>query len=159
MVNPIGLAIAIAGGVLSTILAGTGSVIGIGYTGQAAAGVLSEDPDKFGPLLPLVALPGTQGFYGFIGTFVLIMKIGLLGGNIPAISLWQGVQLFVACMPVAVAGFLSAIWQGRVCTAGIEMVAKKSSETAKALIYGILVEIYAVLGLIITILVLTGMKF
>ena len=158
MTDPLGLAIAIAGGALAPILAGIGSAIGIGYTGQAASGVLSEDPEKFGPLLPLVALPGTQGFYGFIGGFLLLMKIGILGGTVPALSLWQGLQLFFACMPVAVAGLVSAIWQGKVCTAGIELVAKRPGESAKALIYGILVEIYAVLGLIVTILALTGMK-
>lgn len=158
MADPLGLAIAILGGALAAILAGIGSAIGIGYTGQAASGVLSEDPEKFGPLLPLVALPGTQGFYGFIGSFLLIMKIGILGGNVPPISLWQGLQLFFCCMPVAFAGLVSAIWQGKVCTAGIEMVAKRPGESAKALIYGILVEIYAVLGLIVTILSLTGMK-
>ncbi len=158
MTDPLGLAIAIAGGALAPILAGIGSAIGIGYTGQAASGVLSEDPEKFGPMLALVALPGTQGFYGFIGGFLLIMKIGILGGTVPALSLWQGLQLFFACMPVAIAGLVSAIWQGKVCTAGIELVAKRPGESAKALIYGILVEIYAVLGLIVTILALTGMK-
>jgi V/A-type H+-transporting ATPase subunit K len=158
MTDPLGLAVAIAGAALAAILGGIGSAIGIGYTGQAANGVLSEDPDKFGPLLPIVALPGTQGFYGFIGAFLLIMKIGILGGTVVSISLWQGFQLFFACMPVAVAGLVSAIWQGKVCTAGVEMVAKRPGEAAKALIYGILVEIYAVLGLIVTILTLTGMK-
>lgn len=158
MTDPLGLAIAIFGGALAAILAGIGSAIGIGYTGQAASGVLSEDPEKFGSLLPLVALPGTQGFYGFIGAFLLITKLGLLGGKLPPLTLWQGLQLFFACMPVAIAGLVSAMWQGKVCTAGIEMVAKRPSESAKALIYGILVEIYAVLGLIVTILTLTGMK-
>ncbi len=106
----------------------------------------------------MVALPGTQGFYGFLGAFLLMNKIGLLGGTVPAISLWQGLQLFFACMPIFLAGLVSAIWQGRVCTAGVEMVAKRPQESAKAVIYGILVEIYAVLGLIVTILSLVGMK-
>lgn len=159
MTDPLGLAIAISGGALAAILAGIGSAIGIGYTAQAANGVLSEDPEKFGQLLILVALPGTQGFYGFLGAFLLMTKIGLLGGTVPAISLWQGLQLFFACLPIALAGLVSAIWQGKVCTAGIEMVAKKPQESAKAVIFGILVEIYAVLGLIVTILSLMGMKF
>lgn len=158
MGDSLGLAIAIAGGALAAIFAGVGSAIGIGYTAQAANGVLSEDPEKFGSLLILVALPGTQGFYGFIGAFMVLLKIGILGGTIMPLTLQQGLQVFFAAMPVAIAGLVSAIWQGKVCTAGVEMVAKRPAEAAKAMIYGILVEIYAVLGLIVTIIAILLMK-
>ena len=70
----------------------------------------------------------------------------------------EGLQVFFAAMPVAIACLASAIWQGKVCTAGVEMVAKKPTESAKAMIYGILVEFYAVLGLIVTILAVVLMK-
>lgn len=153
-----GLAIAIAGGALAAILGGIGSAIGIGYAAQAANGVLSEDPEKFGSLLILVALPGTQGVYGFIGAFMVLQKIGIFGGAIVALTLQQGLQIFFAAMPVAIACLVSAIWQGKVCTAGVEMVAKRPAEAAKAMIYGILVEFYAVLGLIVTILAVVQMK-
>jgi F0F1-type ATP synthase membrane subunit c/vacuolar-type H+-ATPase subunit K len=53
-------------------LAGIGSAIGIGIVGRVANGVLSEDPNKFGSLLVLTALPGTQGFYGFIVSFMIL---------------------------------------------------------------------------------------
>ncbi len=153
-----GLAIAIAGGALAAILGGIGSAIGIGYAAQAANGVLSEDPEKFGSLLILVALPGTQGVYGFIGAFMVLQKIGIFGGAIVALTLQQGLQIFFAAMPVAIACLVSAIWQGKVCAAGVEMVAKRPTEAAKAMIYGILVEFYAVLGLIVTILAVVQMK-
>jgi V/A-type H+-transporting ATPase subunit K len=158
MADVYGLAIAIAGGALAAILGGVGSAIGIGYAAQAANGVLSEDPEKFGSLLILVALPGTQGFYGFIGAFMVLMKIGILGGSIVPLTLPQGLQIFFAAMPVAIAGLVSAIWQGKVCTAGVEMVAKRPTESAKAMIYGILVEMYAVLGLIVSIIAIILMK-
>ncbi|KPJ72121.1 permease [candidate division TA06 bacterium DG_78] len=158
MADVYGLAIAIAGGALAAILGGVGSAIGIGYAAQAANGVLSEDPEKFGSLLILVALPGTQGFYGFIGAFMVLMKIGILGGSIVPLTLYQGLQIFFAAMPVAIAGLVSAIWQGKVCTAGVEMVAKRPTEAAKAMIYGILVEMYAVLGLIVSIIAIILMK-
>jgi V/A-type H+-transporting ATPase subunit K len=158
MTDVYGLAIAIAGGALAAILGGVGSAIGIGYAAQAANGVLSEDPEKFGSLLILVALPGTQGFYGFIGAFMVLMKIGILGGSIVPLTFYQGLQIFFAAMPVAVAGLVSAIWQGKVCTAGVEMVAKRPTESAKAMIYGILVEMYAVLGLIVSIIAIILMK-
>lgn len=158
MAESFGLAIAISGGALAAILGGVGSAIGIGYAAQAANGVLSEDPEKFGSLLILVALPGTQGVYGFIGAFMVLQKIGIFGGEMVALSLQQGLQVFWAAMPVAIAALVSAIWQGKVCTSGVEMVAKRPTEAAKAMIYGILVEFYAVLGLIVTILAVVQMK-
>ncbi len=158
MAESFGLAIAISGGALAAILGGVGSAIGIGYAAQAANGVLSEDPEKFGSLLILVALPGTQGVYGFIGAFMVLQKIGIFGGEMAALSLQQGLQVFWAAMPVAIAALVSAIWQGKVCTSGVEMVAKRPTEAAKAMIYGILVEFYAVLGLIVTILAVVQMQ-
>ena len=74
-----GLYIAMIGAAMAAFMAGIGSAIGVGYTGRAASGVLSEAPDMFGRLFLLVALPGTQGFYGFIIALFIILKIGLLG--------------------------------------------------------------------------------
>ena len=61
-----GYAVAMAGIALCVILCGIGSSIGLFKTGSAAAGVLGEDPKKFGKVLVLVLLPATQGIYGFI---------------------------------------------------------------------------------------------
>ena len=62
-------------------LAGIGSAMGVGIAGQAAAGVLAEDPKKFGKTLILQALPGTQGIYGLLMAFLIFIRIGLLGGS------------------------------------------------------------------------------
>jgi len=152
-----GLIVAIAGAGLAAFLAGIGSAVGIGLAGRSAAGVLAEDPDKFGRLFLLVALPGTQGFYGFIAALFVILKVGLLGAP-KAISLAQGWQIFFASLPVAFAGLLSGIHQGKVCAAGVEMGAKRPEATMKAVIYGAMVETYAVLGLLITLFLLIGIK-
>ena len=154
----LGLGIAILGAALAAILGGIGSAIGVSLTAQVANGVLSEDPEKFGTLFLLVALPGTQGFYGFLGAFLLIMRLGLFGGEIPSLTINQGLQCFGAAMPVAMAGLFSGIWQGRACAAGVELVAKRATEAMKAVIYGVLVETYAVLGLVITIFLVFGIK-
>ena len=71
----LGQIMAVVGAAMAAILAGIGSSIGIGYPARAAAGVLSEDPTRFGSLFLLVVLPGTQGFYGFVGAFMIIGKI------------------------------------------------------------------------------------
>jgi V/A-type H+-transporting ATPase subunit K len=155
----IGLTLAVLGGAIAFVFAGIGSAIGVGLAGQAASGVMSEDPEKFGSLLLLVALPGTQGIYGFLSGFLVMLKLGLTSGTIAKISMYQGWQILIACLPVAFVGFLSAIHQGKVCAAGVYMVAKQPKDLAKPLVLGALVETYAVLGLLITVLLLNGIKF
>ncbi len=157
MVDPSGLAIALLGCVVAALPAGIGSAIGIRYAATVASGVLAEDPKKFGSLFILVALPGTQGFYGFLGAFLAMMKLGVLGQLVP-ITLWQGVQMFAACLPVGLAGLTTAMWQGKVCAAGAELVAKRPTEGTKGVIFGALVETYAVLGLLATIFLQMGVR-
>jgi len=153
-----GLIFSILGASLAVGFSGIGSAIGVGLAGQAANGVLAEDPEKFGTMLLLVALPGTQGFYGFLTGFIVVMKVGILTGNIPAISFSQGLSILFACLPVVLAEWISAIHQGKVCAAGIAVAAKKPEATMRALIYGVLVETYAVLGLLASIILLNGVK-
>lgn len=153
-----GLTYGILGAAVAAIFAGIGSAIGIGYAARVANGVLAEDPDKFGSLFILVVLPGTQGFYGFLGAFLIILQMGLLGGTPKTPTAWQGLQLLFASLPVALAGLLSGIHQGKVCAAGVEMAAKRPADSTKAVIYGAMVETYAVLGLLITIFLLQGIK-
>jgi len=140
----LGVTIAMCGVGFAVIFAGIGSIVGIGYPARAAAGVLSEDPGRFGSLFLLVVLPGTQGFYGFVAAFLLI-------GNISNIeTLAQGWQLFFAALPIAFTGLLSGIHQGKVCAAGVNLVAKRPKEVMKGVIYAAMVETYAVLGLLVT---------
>jgi V/A-type H+-transporting ATPase subunit K len=154
----LGLTLAVLGGALACILGGIGSAIGVGLAGQASSGVMSEDPEKFGSLLLLVALPGTQGIYGFLSAFLVILKIGFTTGAIPKLTVFNGWQILVACLPVAFAGLVSGIHQGKVCASGVYMVAKQPKDLMKPVIMAALVETYAVLGLLITILLLNGIK-
>ncbi len=154
----LGLTLAVLGAASAFLFAGIGSAIGVGLAGQAASGVMSEDPEKFGILLLLVALPGTQGIYGLLIGFLVMLKLGLTSGIIAKVSVYQGWQILIACLPVAFVGLLSAIHQGKVCAAGIYMVAKQPKDLAKPLVLGALVETYAVLGLLITVLLLNSVK-
>ena len=149
-----GLAIALMGASFAVVLAGVGSSIGVGLAGEAAAGVVAEDPEKFGKLLPLQALPGTQGIYGVLAAFLVMFRLGMFAGEVPTLTVDQGWQVFFACLPVALTCLVSGIYQGRASVAAIGLVAKRPEESGKALIMPIMVETYAVLGLIATILLL-----
>jgi len=153
----IGLGLAVAGAAVAAALAACGSAWGIAVASEAAGGVLTEDPEKFGRLLVMIALPGTQGFYGFLGAFYIMMKINLLGGGIP-VSPEAGLQLLFAGLPVGLAGLVSGYYQGVASAAGIHLVAKRPEETGKAIILPAMVETYAVLGLLATILLVSGIK-
>jgi len=132
----LGVVLAAVGAGFAAIMAGIGSIIGIGYPGRAAAGVLSEDPSKFGSLFLLVVLPGTQGFYGFVAAFLIF-----------------------ASLPIAFTGLLSGIHQGKVCAAGVNLVAKRPKEAMKGVIFAAMVETYAVLGLLITFFLNNAVQF
>lgn len=153
-----GLIFAILGAAISAVLGGIGSSIGVGIAGQAASGVITEDPEKFGKLIVLQALPGTQGIYGFVGAFWVLNMTGLLGGNAFAMSIDQGVEIFFACLPVGFCGLLSGIYQGRVSASGCGVVAKRPEAMGNAMILAAMVETYAILGLLATILLLNGIK-
>ena len=149
----LGVTMSILGAGIAVIMAGIGSIIGIGYPGRAAAGVLSEDPTKFGSLFLLVVLPGTQGFYGFVAAFLII-------GNISKVTEFsQGLQLFFAALPIAFTGLMSGIHQGKVCAAGVNLVAKRAKEAMKGVIFAAMVETYAVLGLLITFFLINTVQF
>ena len=152
-----GLMIAISGAALGAILAGIGSILGVRTVGQASAGVGSEGPDKFGKVLILTALPGSQGIYGFLAAVIIANKIGLLSGAPIDISVGAGFQILLAALPVGVLGMLSAIFQGRLAAAGVNIVAKKPDAAGKGVILSAIVETYAVLGLLITILLVNGL--
>lgn len=147
----IGTFLAILGAVVAAAMAGIGSAIGVGVAGKAAAGVTSEDPDKFSKCLVLQLLPGTQGIYGLLVAFLVFVKIDLFG-NVMALTIGEGLSLMAACLPMAVVGFLSALYQSKVACSGIAMVAKRPEESGKAIILTVMVETYAVLALLVSLL-------
>ncbi len=151
-----GLLIAISGAALAAILGGLGSAIGVQMAGKASAGVCSEKPELFGKLLILQALPGTQGIYGFIVAILLMIKVGLLGGSPAQLDVGQGWSYFGACMPIAIIGLISAILQARTAVSAIHMTAKQPDASAKGMTMTAMVETYAILALLVSILLVLG---
>ena len=142
---------ALLGAAIATGIAGIGSIKGVGMAAEAAMGVMSEDSSKFGKMLVLVLLPGTQGLYGFIVTVMMLMNIGVLGGSFE-MSLAKGLLYLAASLPIAIAGWLSGIAQGPAAVSGISLMAKKPNEFSKALVSTTLVEIYALLAFLVSLL-------
>ena len=143
-----GSALAILGLALCAGLCGFGSSLGLYYTGSAAAGVLAEEPKKFSKMLVLVVLPATQGIYGFV--FAIIGMSGIT----PDMTTLEGARLFGAAMALAISGCLSGILQGKTAVAGIYAVAKNESLSGKLILFPAMVETYAILGLVVSILLM-----
>lgn len=148
---------ALMGGGVAAILGGIGSAIGITAASGTVSGIVSEDGEKFGKLLPIAAMPGTQGIYGFIAAVLVIVFFNILGGKVD-LPAKAGFQVFLACQPVAWLCLVSAIYQGLTGAAAAGIVARRSEDSGKALIFPALVETYAVLSLIVTILMLLGLQ-
>ena len=157
ILSNMGVVIALLGAVLAALVAGIGSAIGVGMTGEAAAGLVSEDPAQFSKVLVLQLLPGTQGIYGLLIGFITLTQIGIMGGSAD-ISLVKGVLYFVACLPMALVGYKSAIRQARASVASIGLVAKRPDQFGKAMIFPAIVETYAILALLISILAIFGIN-
>jgi ATP synthase subunit C. len=149
-----GNALAFLGAGLAVGLCCVGSAKGTGLTGEAAAGLLCEEPSLFSRCLILQVIPGTQGLYGLVIWFFALMKMGVFGGSILTLTGGQGLNIFVSCLPMALGGWLSAIAQGRVAAASINIISKKPDDWSKGIILCVTVEFYAILSLLASILML-----
>ena len=150
--------LALLGAALAATLAGMGSAKGVGLVGEAASGLLSEDPSKFVKALILQALPGTQGIYGLITALLIIYKMGILGGTPVELTVTQGAYFLMASLPIAIVGFYSGIKQGKVAASGISLIAKRPKEVIKALTAAALVETYAIFAVLVSLLLVIFAK-
>ncbi len=150
-----GIIFALLGGALAALLPGLGSAKGVGMVGESAAGVVSEDPSKFGKVLVLQLLPATQGIYGLLTAFMLFINIGVLGGE-PSFSVVKGLLYLAGCLPMAIVGFFSAIAQAKASVAGVNLVAKRPEHMSKGMMFSAMVETYAIFALLISILAIFG---
>ena len=155
--SSLGTSIAVLGAALAAILSGMGSAKGVGLVGQAGAGVITEDPTKFGKVLILQILPGTQGLYGFLTAFLALNRMGVIGSGfepvqVSVIGFGIGNRRCLVCMPIAIVGYFSAIAQGKTAAAGVSIIAKKPDQNGKAITMAAMVETYAVIALLVSIL-------
>ena len=149
-----GTSLALLGAALAVALPCMGSAKGVGIVGEAAGGLISENPSLFGKALALQALPMTQGVYGLVASFLMLAMLGLFGNpeHLTTLPVAAGAYYLMASLPIALAGYFSAVRQGRVSAAGINLLSKRPAESGKAITSSALVETYAIFSLLITLL-------
>ena len=147
----IGQILALLGAAIAAIGSGIGSSRGVGLAGETSAGVSTENPEVNSKLLLLQLLPGTQGIYGLLIAFITLTQIGIMGGD-SNISLTKGLLYLAACLPMAIVGYISACYQSQASVAAIGLVAKRPDQFGKAMIFPAMVETYAVLALLVSLL-------
>jgi V/A-type H+-transporting ATPase subunit K len=155
--NQFGTVVALLGATLSVAMACSGSGKGVGIVGEAAAGILSEDPSQFAKCLILQIIPGTQGLYGLVIWFFALFKMGVFSGTMPALTFAQGLAYLFACLPMGIGGLFTAISQGRCAAAGVALIAKRPDEISKGIIMAIMVEFYAILCLLASFLMINSL--
>ncbi len=151
----LGMFFALLGAAVAVFFAGMGSAKGVGTASEAATAVVADDPSKFGKLLVMQLLPGTQGLYGLIVGIMVLLNVGILGGS-PVADTATGLMYLAACLPIGFAGYFSGCSQGRVCAAGANLMAKRPEESGKAIVSASLVEMYALLGFIVSFLMVVN---
>lgn len=154
----LGSVYALIGAAIAATFAGIGSAYGVRAGGQAAAGATAEKPELFGKLLILQALPGTQGIYGFLTAILIMVQIGVLGGAPLPLTPDQGLSFLFAGLPIGIVGWWSGIYQGQTAVSAIHMTAKDPDASAKGITMTAMVETYAILALLVSILMIYGIK-
>jgi V/A-type H+-transporting ATPase subunit K len=150
MENNGGFLLGALGVALAVGMSGVGSAKGVGIAGEAAAGLLSEQPEKFGKALILQLLPGTQGLYGFVIGLLVLRQLK------PETTFAQGLYLLFACLPIAIVGLWSAIAQGKTSAAGMQILAKNPEHNTKGILLAAMVETYAILGFVVSFLLVNS---
>ncbi len=151
----IGIALVFAGAAITAFLGFAGSAIGMGHAGQAAAGVVGEKPNLFGKMLLMQALPGSQGIYGLVGAFLILSFSGVMGGALEGgMEMATGLQYLFAGLPIGIAGLISGIYRGIVAASGVSLIAKDESNMGKAIVLSVMVETWAIFGVLISFILL-----
>jgi len=156
--NVTGLALALLGAAFAYFMPATASGIGGRMVAEAANGVYAEDPKKFGHCLLLQVITATQGIYGFIMAFLILLKIGIIAGEPLDLTITQGLYFLMASLPVGIAAWSTGVSQGRASTAGVGLIAKRPEELGKAAMHAAMIETYQILGLLLSFLITYGIK-
>lgn len=154
----LGITLSILGATLSIIGGGIGTTLGTLHVASSGAALVSKKPKLFGLVLLSAALPSSQGIYGFLGSILILQQTGFLTGDPGAVTLYEGMILLFASLPVALLGAVSGAGQGKVLQTGLRIISKDSSKVGQSVILGVLMESMAVFGLLLTILIVNNIQ-
>ncbi len=148
----------ILGCALAMGIAGIGSAMGLMLAGTSAVAVTGEKPELFGRCLVFQVLPMTQAVYGLLTAILLMMGAGLLGGSASAdlANPMLGISAIGIGLVVGLTG-ISAANQGMVASASISATARNPNVAARGIIYTVMPETIAIFGLLVGILLMTGL--
>jgi V/A-type H+-transporting ATPase subunit K len=147
----------IIGCALAMGIAGVGSALGLMLAGTSAVAVTGEKPELFGRCLVFQVLPMTQAVYGLLTAILLMMGAGLLGGGGANLSNpMLGLSAIGIGLVVGLTG-ISAANQGMVASASIAATARNPEVAARGIIYTVMPETIAIFGLLVGILLMTGL--
>jgi V/A-type H+-transporting ATPase subunit K len=147
----------IIGCALAMGIAGVGSALGLMLAGTSAVAVTGEKPELFGKCLVFQVLPMTQAVYGLLTAILLMMGAGLLGGGGAQLSNpMLGLSAIGIGLVVGLTG-ISAANQGMVASASIAATARNPDVAARGIIYTVMPETIAIFGLLVGILLMTGL--
>ena len=148
----------IIGCALAMGIAGIGSAMGLMLAGSSAVAVTAEKPELFGKCLVFQVLPMTQAVYGLLTAILLMMGAGLLGGSGGAdlSNPMLGLSAIGIGLVVGLTG-LSAANQGQVASSSIAATARNPNVAARGIIYTVMPETIAIFGLLVGILLMTGL--
>ena len=136
---------------ISVGLGAIGSSLGVGAVAKSSASLLSKEPQK----LPQSS---TQAIYGLLFGVIVLLQVGLLGGQVVSISMQSALAYIFASMPVGVAGLFSGAMQGQVAAAGVKILAKNPDKMSQGVVLAALVESFAIFGFIISLLIAFGIS-
>ena len=151
-------AMVILGCALAISIAGISSAIGLALAGSSAIAVTAEKPNLFGKCLVLQVLPMTQSVYGLLTAILLMMGAGLLGGGSETTTVGSlaGMGSVWIGLAVGLTG-ISAINQGMVASSSISAVGRNPDVAARGIIFTVMPETIAIFGLLVGILLMTGL--
>ena len=148
-ISIMGNVFALIGAAIAVGLSGIGSGVGMSWVQQAAAGVVSEEPQKFGKTLVLQLIPSSGALYGFVVGFLILNNTVIGGGLYTPV---EGLTILAVSLPIGIVGLFGSLAQSKVCAAGVKMVGRREDLSGRALVMGVFIELFVLFALIISIM-------
>lgn len=144
--------IALIGAAIAVLMTGMGAARGMRLVQEAAAGMVTEQPHKFGKTLILQLIPSSAALYGFVVGFLILTNTILRDAEEVGYTLMEGLMILAVCLPIGVVGYYVTIAQAKVCTAGVRMIGKREELAGRAITMAVFAELFTLFSLIVAVI-------